>query len=96
MQESHFRPDFVGSGHALGVMMRPLLSVALGFGGALVAAVLIGFFIGFAFPDANGAPAFYAAEFAGIVVSLTVWFFAGRWAYRHLRRKDPPLAGHPA
>jgi uncharacterized protein YneF (UPF0154 family) len=76
--------------------MKLVLSISLGFAASLIAAAFIGFFIGMAFPLSGGTPAFYAAEFAGIVISMTVWYFSGHWIYRYLQRKDLPLAGHPA
>jgi uncharacterized protein YneF (UPF0154 family) len=75
--------------------MKLVLSISLGFAASLIAAVFIGFFIGMAFPLSIATPAYYAAEFAGIVISLTLWYFLGHWIYRYLERKDLPLAGHP-
>lgn len=76
--------------------MKLLLSIGLSFAASLVAAVFIGFFIGMALPLSGDSPAFFAAEFAGIVISMTIWYFLGHWVYRYLQRKDLPLTGHPA
>ena len=72
--------------------MKLFLAIGMGFAASLLAAVLIGFFIGTMFPLAHGSPAFYAAEFAGIVISLTLWYFLARRIHRHLTRKEAQLA----
>lgn len=72
--------------------MKLILATCIGFAASLVAALFIGFFIGMAFPLGYGTPAFYAAEFAGIVISMTVWYFLARRVYKYLKGKDERLA----
>lgn len=72
--------------------MKLLLAVCIGFAVSVVTAVFIGFFIGMAFPFVDDTPSFYAAEFAGIVISLTVWYFFARRLYRYFKSKDSQYA----
>ena len=72
--------------------MKLFVAICAGFAASIATAVLIGFFIGMAFPLAGNSPAFYAAEFAGVVISLTVWYFLGRLFYRRLKSKESPYA----
>ncbi len=72
--------------------MKLIVATCAGFVAAIVTAVLIGFFIGMAFPLPSGSPAFYAAEFAGVVISMTVWYFLARLFYRRLKSRESTYA----
>lgn len=75
-----------------GGAMKLFVAICAGFAASIVTATVVGFFIGMAFPHTGNMPALYAAEFAGIVISLTVWFFLARRIYRRLKSKDPHYA----
>lgn len=72
--------------------MKLVVAICAGFAVSIVTAVVIGFFIGMAFPLTGSSPAFYGAEFAGIVISMTVWYFFARRFYRRLKSKGSPYA----
>lgn len=68
--------------------MRLMPAICFGFGGALFTAILIGFGIGMAYPLPGGPPALYAADLAGIVICLAVFYFLARLLSKRQRRKD--------
>lgn len=43
-----------------------------------------------AFPLGHGSPEFYAAEFAGVVIAMTVFYFVIRKSYRRHKRRESP------
>jgi len=49
--------------------------------------MLIGFGIGMAVPLLGDSPALYAAQLAGVVVSLTVFYALARLFYRRRQRR---------
>ena len=68
--------------------MKLMPAICLGFGGALLTAILIGFAIGMAYPYLGGASGLYAAQFSGIVVSLAVFYVLARLFSKRQRQKD--------
>ena len=72
--------------------MSLMPAISLGFGGAILTAILIGFGIGMAFPLLGGPSGLYAAELAGIVVSLAVFYFLARLFSKRQRSKDSVYA----
>ena len=67
--------------------MKLLPAIIIGFVLSLSAAILIGYGIAMTVPLAQGSPEFYAAAFAGIVISMTVFYFAIRKSYRRHKRR---------
>lgn len=72
--------------------MNLMSAICLGFGGALLTAILIGFGIGMAYPLLGGLSGLYAAQFAGIVISLAVFYFLARLFSKRQRSKQSPYA----
>ena len=68
--------------------MKLMLAIFIGFVASILTAIIVGFCIGMAFPLAYGSPEFYAAELAGIVISMTVFYFAVRQSYRRRKRQE--------
>ena len=69
--------------------MKLLPTIILGFALSFATAFLIGYCIAMTFPLAHGSPAFYAVEFAGVVISMAVFYFVIRKSYR--RHKSRPV-----
>lgn len=72
----------------MGATMNLMPAICLGFSGALLTAILIGFGIGMAYPLLGGSPGLYAAELAGIVISLAVFYVLARLFSKRQRHKD--------
>ena len=58
--------------------MKLLPTIVIGLVLSFSTAFLFGYCIAMTFPLAHGSPQFYAAEFAGIVISMTVFYFVIR------------------
>ena len=71
-----------------GGSMKLIMAICIGFSASIMTAVIIGFGIGMVFPLANSSPEFYAAEFAGVVISMTAFYFSVRQCYRRQKRKE--------
>ncbi len=69
--------------------MKLFPAMIIGFFLAFMAAFWIGYFMAMAIPLTYGSPEFYAAEFAGIVISMTVFYFVIRKSYRRHKRRSP-------
>jgi uncharacterized membrane protein YczE len=68
--------------------MKLMPAIFIGFILSFMTAFVTGYCIGMAFPLAHGSPEFYAAELAGIVISMTVFYFAVRQSYRRRKRQE--------
>ena len=68
--------------------MKLLPTIIVGFVLSFATAFLIGYCIAMTFPLAHGSPVFYAAEFAGIVISMTVFYFVIRKSYRRHKHRE--------
>ena len=69
--------------------MKLLPATIMGFVLSFATALLAGYCIAMAFPLGHGSPEFYAAEIAGVVIALTVFYLVIRKSYRRHRRRDP-------
>ena len=76
----------------MGATMNLMPAICLGFGGALLTAILIGFGIGMAYPLLGGPSGLYAAELGGVVISLAVFYFLARLLSRRHRSRDSVYA----
>ncbi len=79
--------------------MKLMLAIFIGLVASIMTAIIVGFCIGMAFPltDSSSAHyALYATESAGVVVSITIGYYLGRRAYRHLNGKQSLYAERPA
>ena len=70
--------------------MRLLPAVVLGFALAFTIAFVTGYCIEMVLPKSYGSFQFYAAEFAGIVVSMTAFYLAVRRSFRRRKRDAEP------
>ena len=68
--------------------MKLMPAIVIGFVSAIMAAVILGFCIGMVFTLADSSPVFYAAEFAGVIISMAVFYFSVRQCYRRQKRKE--------
>ena len=68
--------------------MNMMPAIFLGFGGALLTAIFLGFGIGMAYPLLGGPSGLYAAQLAGLVISLAVFYVLARLISKRRRRKD--------
>ena len=71
--------------------MKLMLAIFIGFVASIMTAIIVGFCIGMALPlavSSSALYALYATESAGVVVSITIGYFMGRRAYRHLKAKQ--------
>jgi membrane protein implicated in regulation of membrane protease activity len=72
--------------------MKLMLAIFIGFVASIATSMIIGFCIGMAFPLGVGSPGFYAAMLAGIIISMTVFYFSARGFYRRDKREDSHYA----
>jgi uncharacterized protein YneF (UPF0154 family) len=73
--------------------MKLMLAIFIGFVSSILTAVIIGFFIGMAFPmtvSSSELYALYATESVGIVVSIAVGYYLGRGVFKRLTGKESP------
>jgi uncharacterized protein YneF (UPF0154 family) len=71
--------------------MKLMLAIFTGFVASILAAIVIGFCIGMAFPmtvSSSELYALYATESVGVVVSITVGYYLGRGAFKRLTGKE--------
>jgi membrane protein implicated in regulation of membrane protease activity len=68
--------------------MKLLPAIVVGFVLAFAAAFWIGYFMAMAIPLTYGSPEFYAAEFAGVIISMAVFYFAIRKSFRRHKRRE--------
>jgi len=72
--------------------MKLIRAILTGFVASIATSMIIGFCIGMAFPSGVGSPKFYAAVFAGVIISMTVFYFSVRMFYRRHKRDDAHYA----
>ena len=68
--------------------MKLLPATIVGLALSFATALLAGYCIAMAFPLGYGSPEFYAAEIAGVVIAMTVFYLVVRGSYRRHRRRD--------
>lgn len=71
-----------------GGSMKLFGTICIGFAASIMTAIIIGFFIGMAFPMTDSSPESYAAELVGVVISMTVFYFFVLGFYRRQKRKQ--------
>lgn len=76
----------------MGAVMKLMPAVCLGFGGALLTAILIGFCIGMVFSLLGDSSTLFAVELGGIVISLAVFYFLARLLSKRQKSKQPAYA----
>lgn len=72
--------------------MKLMRAILTGFVASIATSMIIGYCIGMAFASGVASSEFYAAVFAGVILSMTVFYFSVRMFYRRHKREDSHYA----